>query len=129
MEPLHYPAVAIGTAELPPMATASADRQMCVAEGGLAADGDAEPQASEQAGLAGTSFDTLGEAYDFSNLYSWEKGFGIRYRKSILNAERTKCMQEIVCGCAGKAGVENSRSCRDCPALIRYLRSKAMVGT
>ena len=53
MEPLHYPAVAIGTAELPPMATASADRQMCVAEGGLAADGDAEPQASAQAGLAG----------------------------------------------------------------------------
>ena len=54
MEPLHYPAVAIGTAELPPMVTASADRQMCVAEGGLvAADGDGEPQASEQAGLAG----------------------------------------------------------------------------
>uniref|UniRef100_A0A453HM42 Uncharacterized protein n=2 Tax=Aegilops tauschii subsp. strangulata TaxID=200361 RepID=A0A453HM42_AEGTS len=77
----------------------------------------------------GTSFDTLGEAYDFSNLYSWEKGFGIRYRKSILNVERTKCMQEIVCGCAGKAGVENSRSCHDCPALIRLLRSKAMVGT
>lgn len=48
MEPLHYPAVAIGTAELPPMAIASADRQMCAAEGGLAADGDAEPQASEQ---------------------------------------------------------------------------------
>ena len=22
----------------------------------------------------GTSFDTLGEAYDFYNLYSWEKG-------------------------------------------------------
>lgn len=28
----------------------------------------------------GTSFDTLGEAYDFYNLYSWEKGFGIRVR-------------------------------------------------
>lgn len=25
----------------------------------------------------GTSFDTLDEAYDFYNLYSWEKGFGI----------------------------------------------------
>ena len=71
----------------------------------------------------GTSFDTLGEAYDFSNLYSWEKGFGIRYRKSIPNVERTKCMQEIVCGCAGKAGVENSRSCRDCPALISYIEN------
>lgn len=30
----------------------------------------------------GTSFDSLGEAYEFYNLYSWEKGFGIRYRKS-----------------------------------------------
>lgn len=48
----------------------------------------------------GTSFDTLGEAYDFYNLYSWEKGFGIRYMKSRLNVERMKCMQEIVCGCA-----------------------------
>ena len=53
IEPLHYPAVAIGTAELPPMATASADRQMCVA------DGDAEPQASEQAGLAGLGLELL----------------------------------------------------------------------
>lgn len=33
----------------------------------------------------GTSFDTLGEAYDFYNLYSWEEGFGIRYGKSRLN--------------------------------------------
>lgn len=48
----------------------------------------------------GLSFDTLGKAYDFYNLYSWEKGFGIRYGKSRLNVNRTKCMQEIVCGCA-----------------------------
>ena len=48
----------------------------------------------------GTSFDSLGEAYDFYNLYSWENGFGIRYGKSRLNVTRTKCMQEIVCGCA-----------------------------
>lgn len=47
----------------------------------------------------GTSFDTVGEAYDFYNLYSWEKGFGIRYDKSRLNVERT-WMQEIVYGCA-----------------------------
>lgn len=73
----------------------------------------------------GTSFDTLGEAYDFYNLYSWEKGFGIRYGKSRLNVNRTNCMQEIVCGCAGKPIVENTRSCRcECPALIRLLRSK-----
>ncbi|XBI35799.1 hypothetical protein VPH35_121439 [Triticum aestivum] len=35
----------------------------------------------------GTSFDSLGEAYDFYNLYSWEVGFGIRYGESRLNAE------------------------------------------
>ena len=46
----------------------------------------------------GYNFDSLGEAYDFYNLYSWEIGFGIRYGKSRLNVERTKCMQEIVCG-------------------------------
>ena len=45
----------------------------------------------------GASFDTLGEAYDYYNLYSWEVGFGVRYGKSHLNVERTKCMQEIVC--------------------------------
>ena len=44
------------------------------------------------------------EAYDFYNLYLWEKGFDIRYVKSRLNVERTKCMQEIVCGCAGEGG-------------------------
>lgn len=48
----------------------------------------------------GLSFDSLGEAYDFYNLYSWEVGFGIRYGKSRLNAERSKTMQEIVCGCS-----------------------------
>ncbi|XBI98979.1 hypothetical protein VPH35_019146 [Triticum aestivum] len=73
----------------------------------------------------GTSFDSLGEAYDFYNLYSWEKGFGIRYGKIRLNVNRTKCMQEIVCGCAGKPIVENTRSCRcECQALMRLLRSK-----
>ncbi|XP_037480363.1 uncharacterized protein LOC119357554 [Triticum dicoccoides] len=73
----------------------------------------------------GTTFDSVGEAYDFYNLYSWEKGFGICYGKSRLNVERIKCMQEIVCGCSGKAGVENTRSCRcECPALIRLLRAE-----
>ena len=46
----------------------------------------------------GYNFDSLGEAYDFYNLFSWEIGFGIRYGKSKLNVERTKCMQEIVRG-------------------------------
>lgn len=72
----------------------------------------------------GLSFDSLGEAYDLYNLYSWEIGFEIRYGKSRLNAERTKSMQEIVCGCSGKPEAENSRSCRcECPALVRLLRA------
>ncbi|XP_044381992.1 uncharacterized protein [Triticum aestivum] len=75
--------------------------------------------------ILGASFDSLGEAYDFCNLYSWERGFGIRYKKSRVNVERMKGMQEIVCGCSGKAGVENTRSCRcECHALIRLLRSE-----
>jgi hypothetical protein len=48
----------------------------------------------------GTTFDSLGEAYDFYNLYSWEHVFGIRYGKSRLNTGKTKCMREIVCGCS-----------------------------
>lgn len=48
----------------------------------------------------GLTFDSLSEAYDIYNLYSWEHGFGIRYGKSRLNAEKTKCMQEVVCGCS-----------------------------
>ncbi|XP_051184472.1 uncharacterized protein [Lolium perenne] len=70
----------------------------------------------------GMTFDSLGEAYDFYNLYSWEHGFGVRYGKSRLNPQRTKTMQEIVCGCSGKPEGENTRSCRcECPALIRLL--------
>ena len=48
----------------------------------------------------GTNFDSLTEAYDFYNLYSWEHGFGIRYGKNRLNPDRRKTMQEIVCGCS-----------------------------
>ncbi|KAE8775239.1 hypothetical protein D1007_52299 [Hordeum vulgare] len=48
----------------------------------------------------GTEFDSLDEAYQFYNLYSWEVGFGIRFAKSRLNVNIRKCMQEIVCGCA-----------------------------
>ncbi|XP_024312718.1 protein FAR1-RELATED SEQUENCE 7-like isoform X2 [Brachypodium distachyon] len=73
----------------------------------------------------GTSFDCLDDAYNFYNLYSWEVGFSIRYAKCRLNVHREKCMQEIVCACAGKPLTENSRSARcGCPALIRLLRSE-----
>ncbi|XP_037464070.1 uncharacterized protein LOC119336158 isoform X1 [Triticum dicoccoides] len=56
--------------------------------------------------VLGTTFDSLGKACDFYNLYSWKKGFGIRYGKRRLNVEWVKCMQEIVCGCSGKAAVD-----------------------
>ncbi|XP_073360554.1 uncharacterized protein [Aegilops tauschii subsp. strangulata] len=52
----------------------------------------------------GTEFDSLDEAYEFYNLYSWETGFGIRLAKSRLSVQRTRCMQEIVCACAGESG-------------------------
>jgi hypothetical protein len=48
----------------------------------------------------GVTFDSIGEASDFYNLYSWERGFGVRYGKSRLNVDQVKCMQEIVCGCS-----------------------------
>ncbi|XP_071680613.1 uncharacterized protein [Lolium perenne] len=38
----------------------------------------------------GVSFDSIGEAYDFYNLYSWERGFRVRYGKSRLNVDRVK---------------------------------------
>uniref|UniRef100_A0A453IEG9 FAR1 domain-containing protein n=3 Tax=Aegilops tauschii subsp. strangulata TaxID=200361 RepID=A0A453IEG9_AEGTS len=72
------------------------------------------------------SFDSLGEAYDFYNLYSWEVEFGNRYGKSRLNVERTKCLQEIVCGCSGKPEQQNSRSCRcECPAMTQEARERS----
>ncbi|CAM0950319.1 unnamed protein product [Alopecurus aequalis] len=71
----------------------------------------------------GTCFDSIEEAYDFYNLYSWEMGFGIRYGKSKRNAEGGKCMQEITCDHADKPQTSGkSRGCV-CTALIRILRS------
>lgn len=70
----------------------------------------------------GTTFDSLSEAYDFCNLYSWEHGSGIRYGKRRLNSENTKCMQEIACGYSGKPTSENTTSCRrECTAMIQML--------
>ncbi|XP_044423055.1 putative protein FAR1-RELATED SEQUENCE 10 [Triticum aestivum] len=72
----------------------------------------------------GLSFDSLNEAYEFYNLYSREIRFGIRFARSRLNVKRAKCMQELVCGCAGTPIKENDRSSRcGCEAKIRLLRS------
>jgi len=48
----------------------------------------------------GTHFDSMAEAFEFYNLYSWEVGFGIRFDRSCRNTERTKTMQDIVCICS-----------------------------
>uniref|UniRef100_M8BLX4 Uncharacterized protein n=1 Tax=Aegilops tauschii TaxID=37682 RepID=M8BLX4_AEGTA len=59
-----------------------------------------EPTKSVVRPALGLTFDSLGEAYDYYSLHIWEIGFGVRYGKSRLNAERTMCMHEIVCGCS-----------------------------
>ena len=38
--------------------------------------------------VIGTTFDSVGEAYDFYNLYSWEKGSGIRYEMSKCGEDK-----------------------------------------
>ena len=48
LEPQLYPALATGTEELPPMATGSIGGQICAADVVAGAEGDDEPQASEQ---------------------------------------------------------------------------------
>lgn len=70
----------------------------------------------------GLIFDSLSEAYDFYNLYPWEIGFGIRYGKSRLNAQRTKCMQEIVCRCSG-GGVRRTNLAIEYHASKIYTRA------
>ncbi|XP_037418257.1 protein FAR1-RELATED SEQUENCE 7-like [Triticum dicoccoides] len=48
----------------------------------------------------GLTFDSLGETYDYYNLYSWECGFRIsRYRKSHTNVKGAKSMQKLLCNC------------------------------
>jgi len=59
----------------------------------------------------GTHFDSMAEAFEFYNLYSWQIGFGIRYDRSRWNSQRTKTIQDIVCGCAELSNVSNLR-CR-----------------
>ncbi|CAM0151157.1 unnamed protein product [Urochloa decumbens] len=68
----------------------------------------------------GMSFDSLAEAYEFYNLYSWEVGFGIRWNDSTKNADKSVMVQEIVCNCEGKPEMSNTASVRtDCKARIQ----------
>ena len=48
----------------------------------------------------GTHFDSMAEALEFYNLYSWQIGFGTQYDRSHRNNEKTKTIQDIVCVCA-----------------------------
>ncbi|XP_037445539.1 protein FAR1-RELATED SEQUENCE 5-like isoform X2 [Triticum dicoccoides] len=72
----------------------------------------------------GREFDSLAEAFEFYNLYSWEIGFGIRYGQSRTNAKKSRTVQDIVCGCAGRPKKENTKSVAcNCQALIRLHRT------
>jgi hypothetical protein len=44
-----------------------------------------------------TTFDSLAEAYEFYNVYSWEVGFGIRYGSSYTNGKGYRTTQELIC--------------------------------
>jgi hypothetical protein len=51
---------------------------------------------------AGQVFQTIEEAYEFFNMYSWEVGFGIRYGRSRINGSSIRTRQDIVCSCEVK---------------------------
>ncbi|KAE8813953.1 protein far1-related sequence 10 [Hordeum vulgare] len=68
----------------------------------------------------GREFNSLAEAFEFYNLYSWEIGFEIRYGQSRTNAQKSRTVQDIICGCAGRPKKENTKSVAcNCQALIR----------
>lgn len=48
----------------------------------------------------GQTFVSLQAAYEFYNLYSWQKGFGIRYGRSRTNQKGFRTRQDIICSCA-----------------------------
>ncbi|KAM3371409.1 hypothetical protein ACQJBY_018678 [Aegilops geniculata] len=52
----------------------------------------------------GTSFDTLGEAYDLYKLYSWEKGSGIRYGMSKCGEDKVHA-RNLLWLCDSRVGV------------------------
>jgi hypothetical protein len=47
----------------------------------------------------GQVFQSIEEAYEFYNMYSWEVGFGVRYGRSRINRSNSKTRQDIVCSC------------------------------
>jgi hypothetical protein len=49
--------------------------------------------------VVGKKFESIQEAFEFYNLYSWEIGFGIRLGRSRENKSGRRTMQDIVCAC------------------------------
>lgn len=47
----------------------------------------------------GKLFDSPEEAFEFFNMYSWEKGFGIRFNRLRKNGSGRKTRHDIVCAC------------------------------
>jgi len=47
----------------------------------------------------GTIFNSRDEARDFYNLYSWEKGFGVRFGRGKKNDSKYQTKLDIVCSC------------------------------
>ncbi|CAM0945809.1 unnamed protein product [Alopecurus aequalis] len=69
-------------------------------------------------------FQSVEEAFEFFNMYSWEAGFGIRYGRSRVNCSGVRTRQDVVCSCEGKDRAESSRSARcGCPCTLSLLRA------
>ncbi|RLM73793.1 hypothetical protein C2845_PM15G00640 [Panicum miliaceum] len=72
----------------------------------------------------GRVFASSQAAYIFYNMYSWNKGFGIRYGRSRTNSKGYRTRQDIICSCAGFGGKDKCSTQRSgCPAMIRLLRN------
>jgi hypothetical protein len=49
--------------------------------------------------VVGKRFESVEEAFEYYNLYSWEIGFGIRLGRSRENKSGKRTMQDIICAC------------------------------
>ena len=47
----------------------------------------------------GQVFQSIEEAFEFYDIYSWEEGFGIRFGRSRINAAGLKIRQDMICSC------------------------------
>lgn len=60
----------------------------------------------------GQVFQTVKEAYEFFNMYSWEVGFGVRHGRSRVNCSGVRTRQDIICSCEGRDKGDMSRSAK-----------------